>query len=69
MAFFVLRHQYYTVQAILRVGDDNGVSISKGMIDFAKKVPKESIIEIKAKVALPQEAVTGCSQKEIELLV
>ena len=57
MVFVVMRHQFYTVQAILRVGEDNGVNVSKGMINFAKKVPKESIIEIKAKVTLPAEAI------------
>jgi hypothetical protein len=28
--------------------------ISKGMVNFAGKVPKESIIEIKAKVIVPE---------------
>jgi hypothetical protein len=28
-------------------------TISKGMVSFASKIPKESIIEIKAKVTVP----------------
>ena len=39
------------------------------MVGFAKTVPKESIIEIKAKVVIPNEPVTGPTQKEVELLI
>jgi len=38
------------------------------MVDFASKTPKESIIEIKAKVIVPEKPVETCSQK-IELAV
>jgi hypothetical protein len=33
------------------------------MVNFAGKVPKESIIEIKAKVIVPEKPVETCSQK------
>ena len=38
------------------------------MITFASKVPKESIIEIKATVTVPEKPVETCSQKA-ELIV
>ena len=42
--------------------------LSKGMIEFARKIPKESIIDIKATVVVPNMPVEGCTQK-IELKV
>lgn len=38
------------------------------MIDYARRIPKESIIDIKAKVTVPEKPVQGCSQK-VELQV
>lgn len=35
--------------------------ISKGMVAYASKVPRESIIEVKAKVTVPKQAVETCS--------
>ena len=43
-------------------------TISKGMINYASKVPKESIVEVKAKVTVPEKPVETCSQKA-ELMV
>jgi len=42
--------------------------ISKGMVTFSSKIPKESIIEIIAKVVVPDGAIDGCSQ-QVELQV
>lgn len=42
--------------------------ISKGMVSYASKVPRESIIEVKAKVTIPEKAVETCSQK-VELQI
>ena len=39
------------------------------MVGWVKNVPKESIIEIKAKAVIPKDPITGPSQKEVELLV
>ena len=39
------------------------------MIGWVKRVPKESIIEIKAKAVIPQDPITGPTQKEVELQV
>jgi len=49
MAFVVGRESYATVQAVLFVGD----SISKGMVTYSSKIPKESIIEMVATVTVP----------------
>jgi len=35
--------------------------ISKHMVNWCSKVPKESIIEVKATVTVPEKAVEGCS--------
>lgn len=58
MAFVVVREGYGTVQSVLFVGE----KISKGMIDYAAKLPKESIIEIVAQVIKPNAPIDGCSQ-------
>jgi len=58
MCFVVVREAFATVQAVLFVGE----SISKGMVTYASKLPKESIIEIVATVNKPDQAIAGCSQ-------
>jgi len=58
MCFIVGRESYATVQMALFVGD----TISKGMVTYSSKIPKESIIEIVADVMVPEQAVAGCSQ-------
>jgi aspartyl/asparaginyl-tRNA synthetase len=57
MAFVVVREAYGTVQVVLFVGE----SISKGMVDYAAKLPKESIIEVVAHVIKPNAPIEGCS--------
>ena len=59
LIFIVIRQQYASIQAVLAVDK----VISKGMVDFASKIPKESIIEVKAKVTVPEKPVDTCSQK------
>ena len=59
LCFVVIRQQFSTVQAMLSVDD----IISKGMVTYASKVPRESIIEVKAKVIIPEKPVETCSQK------
>ena len=58
LTFFVLRQQFSKVQAVLQVGE----GISKGMNNYCSKVPRESIIEINAKVTVPEKPIEGCSQ-------
>ena len=59
MCFIVLREQFSTIQAVLAVAD----GISKGMVTFLAKIPKESVIDIKALVTVPEKPVQTCSQK------
>lgn len=64
MCFIVGRESFATVQMVLFVGD----TISKGMVTYASKIPKESIIEVVATVTVPEHAIDGCSQ-QVELQV
>lgn len=59
MVFPIIREQYSTVQCILRAEGP----ISKGMVKYCSKVPKESIVEVKATVVVPETPVANCSQK------
>lgn len=64
MCFVVARESFATVQAVLFVGEH----ISKGMVSYASKIHKESIIEIVAKVVKPAAAIEGCSiQHELQI--
>jgi aspartyl-tRNA synthetase len=65
MVFLVLRERFSTVQAGLFVNDPE---ISQGMAEYARRITKESIVEIKAKVVIPEKEVKGCSQK-VELII
>lgn len=51
--FIITREQFSTIQCTLFVGDN----VSKGMIEYARRIPKESIIEIKARVVVPQNPI------------
>lgn len=62
--FLVCRESFATVQAVLFVNE----SISKGMVTFSGKIPKESIIEIVGLVTVPENPIAGCSQ-QVELQV
>ena len=55
--FLVIREQFSTVQAIVFEA-----STSYGMKTFAHKIPKESIVDIRAKVVLPKDPIKGTSQ-------
>lgn len=62
-AFLVLRQQTATIQAILFV-DDN--TVSKGMVKYAAGIPRESILDVEARVVCPDMLVEGCTQNEVE---
>lgn len=64
-AFLIGRESYATVQAVLFVEEGK---ISKGMVTYASKLPKESIIELVATVSVPDQPIASCSQ-QIELQV
>ena len=57
MAFIVVRESFATIQAVLFVSE----SISKGMVSYASKIPRESIVEIVGKIVNPGQSVEGCS--------
>lgn len=65
MCFLVVREQFATVQAVLAVSEQ----ISKGMVKFASKIPKESIVDVKATVSIPQNPIHTCSQHNVELQI
>ncbi|GFR50951.1 hypothetical protein Agub_g13271 [Astrephomene gubernaculifera] len=65
-AFLVLRQRTATVQAILFADD---TTVSKGMVKYATQVPKESIVDVEGVVKVPEKAIEGCSQKDVELQV
>lgn len=65
LVFVVIRERFATVQALLAV---NEPEVSVGMAEYTKRIPKESIIEVKAKVVVPEKPIEGCSQK-IELQI
>jgi aspartyl/asparaginyl-tRNA synthetase len=48
--FVIVREQFSTVQCAMFVGEN----ISKGMIEYARRIPKESIIDVKAIVSVPE---------------
>ena len=64
MCFVVVREGYAQVQCVLFVGD----KISKGMVQYTSKIPKESIVEVIAEVTKPSAHIDGCSQ-QVELQV
>jgi aspartyl-tRNA synthetase len=63
-AFLVLRENFYTSQACIFVEDD----ISKGMVEYARRIPKESIVQIKGLVHMPDAPIKKCTQ-QVELLI
>lgn len=65
VCFLVLREVTSTVQAGLFVDDNT----SKGMVTWSGKIPKESIVEVKAKVAKVDKPITSCTQQLCELQV
>jgi len=60
-SFMVLRDQYSTVQANLFVDEKNPANMSKGMVEYSRKLPKESIIEVKAKVVKAEKDIVSCT--------
>lgn len=65
LVFIVIRERFATVQAILAVSEPD---VSPGMAEYARRIPKESIIEIKAKVVIPEKPIQSCSQN-VELQI
>eukprot|EP01017_Pseudomicrothorax_dubius_P039689 TRINITY_DN6117_c0_g1_i2.p1 TRINITY_DN6117_c0_g1~~TRINITY_DN6117_c0_g1_i2.p1 ORF type:complete len:586 (-),score=242.56 TRINITY_DN6117_c0_g1_i2:368-2125(-) len=65
LVFLVLREHYSTVQVVGFPGE----GISKRMVKFIGDIPKESLIDIYAKVNKPEQEVLSCTQHKVELQV
>jgi len=62
LAFLVIRQAFSSVQVVVAKSD----TVSPGMVEYSYKLPKESIVEVKAAVSKPEKALAGCSQ-QVEL--
>lgn len=65
LTFIVLRQRYSTIQGVLQVADN----ISKGMVTYARKIPRESIVEMEAEVTVPEKPIESCTQQKVELKI
>uniref|UniRef100_A0A182PHG6 Aspartate--tRNA ligase, cytoplasmic n=1 Tax=Anopheles epiroticus TaxID=199890 RepID=A0A182PHG6_9DIPT len=63
--FLVLRQQSSTVQCLLAVNDQ----VSKQMVKFSGSIPRESIIDLKAKVVPVEQRIESCTEQTLELHV
>jgi aspartyl/asparaginyl-tRNA synthetase len=63
-AFLVLRENFYTMQGCLFVEE----GVSQGMVDYTRRINKESLVVVKGLVHIPDEPIKKCTQK-IELLI
>nr|XP_029725434.1 aspartate--tRNA ligase, cytoplasmic [Aedes albopictus]XP_029725435.1 aspartate--tRNA ligase, cytoplasmic [Aedes albopictus] len=64
--FLVLRQQSSTVQCVLAVNDS---TVSKQMVKFSGSIPRESIIDLKAKVVPVESKIESCTEQNLELHV
>lgn len=62
--FLVLRENFYTCQACIFVEEGT----SKGMVEYTRRIPRESIVEIKGLVHTPDAPIKKVSQ-QMELLI
>ena len=58
LGFMVLREKFATIQCVVAISE----TLTQNMSDYTKHIPKESIVEIKGKVTIPEKPVKGCSQ-------
>lgn len=65
LAFVILRERYATVQAVASVGEN----VSVGMIKFLKNLPRETVVDVYAKVTVPKEDILSCSVSKNELVI
>lgn len=63
-AFLVLRENFYTMQACLFVEE----GISQGMVDYIRRIPKESIVVVTGLVHIPDAPIKKCTL-QVELLI
>ncbi|ETN59224.1 aspartyl-tRNA synthetase [Anopheles darlingi] len=63
--FLVLRQQSSTVQCLLAVNE----TVSKQMVKFSGSIPRESIIDLKARVIPVEQRIESCTEQTLELHV
>ncbi|XP_058056803.1 aspartate--tRNA ligase, cytoplasmic [Anopheles bellator] len=61
--FLVLRQQSSTVQCLLAVND----TVSKQMVKFSGSIPRESIVDLKARVIPVEQRIESCTEQTLEL--
>lgn len=59
IVFFIVREAGYTVQCVLSKGEH----ASKGMVNFAGGISKESIVDVQGVVSVPDTAIAATSQQ------
>ena len=62
--FLVLRQNFYTCQACIFIEEGT----SKGMVEYTRRIPRESIVQIKGLVHKPNAPIKKVSQ-QVELLI
>merc|ERR1711935_278915 len=63
--FMVLRKGFKNVQAVA-FGSD---TITKELVKYINKIPRESLIDVYGKVTKPDEEIKSCSQSQVEIQV
>uniref|UniRef100_T1DPZ8 Aspartate--tRNA ligase, cytoplasmic n=1 Tax=Anopheles aquasalis TaxID=42839 RepID=T1DPZ8_ANOAQ len=63
--FLVLRQQSSTVQCLLAVNE----TVSKQMVKFSGSIPRESIIDLRARVIPVEQRIESCTEQTLELHV
>ena len=62
--FIVLRESFYTCQACIFVDE----TITKNMVEYCRRIPRESMVQIKGVVQVPENPIKKCSQP-VEVLI
>jgi len=63
--FVVLRARCFTLQCVLFVNEH----MSKQLMKYAESINKESIIDVRGVVKVPNQPVLSCTQSDVELHV
>ncbi|XP_003245957.1 aspartate--tRNA ligase, cytoplasmic isoform X2 [Acyrthosiphon pisum] len=63
--FMIVRQQQWSIQVLAVVSD----TISKQFVKFCSNITKESVVDIKGKVARTPSKIGSCSQKDVELYI
>ncbi|KAL9125207.1 MAG: hypothetical protein Q9217_005555 [Psora testacea] len=64
LAFFVFRQQLSTLQGVLHHKDG---AITTHMVQWAERIPVDSIVLVKGQIRKPEQTVKGCTIHDVEL--